>query len=160
MVHTSASSVNQNTSTLVNPPSGPGSQSLNTVIVGNRPSVSDPNEYPIQVDGAETLYLLGSVADDLLVNESTIRSVDYGRQGDDWMLGGKAADVIFGGLGSDKLFGRDGDDFLFPDEEYNPATGTFVRTPPANMPNNDRDFYNGAPDRTAPWRFRSIRKAC
>ena len=93
--------------------------SLNVVAVGD--SAAAPIQIGLvdsgrRIASIEAVYLIGSEADDLLLNDSTVPSVIDGRGGADWLSGGAAVDVIFGGTGVDVLFGGLGDDFLFSDQ--------------------------------------------
>ena len=94
---------------MTNPPGFAGP--LSTVIAGTNA------DDPIQIANAADLYLTGETSSTgyLLVNDSAIKAIIAGSQGNDWLIGGATADVLFGDAGQDVLFGGAGNEYLFPD---------------------------------------------
>ncbi|MCS7470823.1 hypothetical protein NZK35_29570 [Stieleria sp. ICT_E10.1] len=64
----------------------------------------------------ESLSLIifwGAGGSDIFVNESDVRLMAFGGDGDDWLVGGSFADALFGEAGNDRIEGMAGDDHLY-----------------------------------------------
>lgn len=88
-------------------------------------TASSPDLIHVQMDNSEglleaefqrldvaSILFTGSDGDDLFVNETNTRSLIWGDDGDDVLVGGSEADEIHGGNGNDYIRGSDGDDYL------------------------------------------------
>ena len=64
------------------------------------------------------LQMFGQGGDDVLVNNTAIRSLMDGGTGSDTLVGGAANDVLLGAEGLDTLYGQGGSDYLFADYKY------------------------------------------
>jgi hemolysin type calcium-binding protein len=58
------------------------------------------------------IVFFGGVRNDLFQNDTTIRSLAFGGEGNDTLTGGGGRDLLNGGVGNDQLFGRGGEDIL------------------------------------------------
>ena len=85
------------------------------VLVGTAglvPAPSAAGAPAFSCDG-ETVTILGTPGDDVLVGTDGDDYVIFGRGGDDVIRGGAGNDVLCGYDGADRLFGEEGDDRLF-----------------------------------------------
>ncbi len=63
----------------------------------------------------EAILFSGRDGDDTFVNRTDVKSIAYGNEGNDRLVGGSAKDKLFGGPGNDTLAGRRGEDELHGD---------------------------------------------
>ena len=62
--------------------------------------------------GVNHIIFRGLAGDDRMENNTPLKSIQYGGDGNDTLIGGTNTDYQYGENGNDKLFGRDGNDRL------------------------------------------------
>lgn len=90
------------------------------IVTWKHGNVTEVQEFPLFVPDPVTtmkkqiqgLYFMGGKGNDLCVNNTVIRSTQFGRAGNDRLYGGLDADYLMGGLGSDWIYGNAGPDLL------------------------------------------------
>jgi len=84
---------------------------------GTTPGNNTGGQFQVS-DKVERLHLIGKGGNDTIINDTSIRSMIEGNEGDDILVGGQDIDLILAGDGIDALFGRVGNDYLFADVEF------------------------------------------
>lgn len=82
----------------------PGGVPLGSILVAKYLPGGAPKVHRIEYKGGD--------GHDRFVNDTGLRSVGFGGNGNDIMVGGSAVDVFDGGMGVDRLYGRGGNDVL------------------------------------------------
>ncbi len=84
-----------------------------TVTIDHFGRGGGPFAQTIDVTGVKHIVYKGTNGDDVFENKTWLTSTQYGKGGNDSLIGGFTADYLYGGVGNDHLNGRGGNDELY-----------------------------------------------